>query len=75
MKTQTIQRRGKKRQTPTATITAWRILGTPLIVEQIDNRFGLPRYFILAERLENGNEQIISRHRQKTAAIKAAEKQ
>ena len=63
--------RAKCRLTPTARIRCWQSVDGRFAIEEVTNLFGLPRRILAVERLANGNERILSRHRTRPAAIRA----
>lgn len=66
-------KRAHRYQTDTATIRSWRSQeGRYSLVEvhsQIDGR----RYYLAVETLANGNQVILSRHRKRSAGVRAVE--
>lgn len=67
-------KRAAVRVTDTARIRTWRALDAPFVVEKIESLYGLTPRVLLIQRLANGNEAVISRHRKTEAARKAAER-
>lgn len=64
-----LTRRAVKRQTCAATIRTWR--DGQFSIAEVRSLFDGAVRFLVIETLENGNQIIISRHRKRSAAVKA----
>jgi len=64
--------RATVRMTLTARIRSWRAKDAPYLLEEIKSLYGLSTRFLLVRRLPSGNQYVVSRHRKRTAALKAA---
>ena len=58
--------------TPTAYFRRWRVKGTERYLVEVNSKLGLPQRYLVVEKSPNGNELVISRHRSKRAASRAA---
>lgn len=67
-------KRAAVRMTPTAKIKTWRSIDAPFAIEEVRSLYGLAPRVLLVERLANGNASIVSRHRKRDAALRAAAK-
>lgn len=75
MSTTDLVARATKKTTPVAIIRRWRHRTAPVAVLEIQSRFGLSTRWVVARRLPNGNEMIVSRHRNRHTAERQAAKE
>ena len=66
-------KRAAIRRTATGRLRRYRALGQPYAVVELQSQLGLPRRWLAIQRLPNGNELIIGRHRTRRAAERRAE--
>lgn len=64
----TITKRAKRYTTPVAQLRRWRSRGGQYALVEIVSTLGLPSRYVVIERLPNGNEHIVSRHRSRRPA-------
>lgn len=69
-----IARRATKVMTDVAQIRRWRCNAAPLVLAHVRSLFGLGSRWLVIARLTNGNEFILSRHRERGPATKALER-
>ena len=69
-------KRARVRETDVATMRRWRSVDNPEVaLVEIKSKLGLTtRYVVVRRDRETGNELIVSRHRSKIAAKRAAER-
>lgn len=67
-------KRALKRTTSTAVIRSWRHSSGRARVAEVKSLLGLGTRYLFIRILENGNEEPMSNHRRKSAAMKSAEK-
>ena len=70
----TISRRARRYTTATCVIRSWAAQDGPYRVAEITSLFGLPKLYLAIQRQPGGGETIVSRHRKRSAAIRAIEK-
>lgn len=66
--------RAKKRFTLTATIRRWTVSDAPYALDEVNSLYGLPRRYLVVQRLPCGQECVLSRHRKRAAAVKVLER-
>ena len=66
-----LAKRARRKQTPVANIRTWQTADKRWAVDEIKSRYRLPTRYLVVERLANGNERIVSRHRKRRAAERA----
>lgn len=62
------QKRAVVRQTATATLKRYNARHVPYAVVYVRSLYGLPNYWLAVKRLPNGNEEPLSRHRERGPA-------
>lgn len=65
--------RARRRTTISASIRSWRSQDGRYSVEEVNSLLDDYRYYLVTQRLPNGNQVIVSRHRKRTAAVKSCE--
>lgn len=66
-------RRAIVRQTETSVLRRYAAADGPFVVVECQSLLGLPRRYLAVQRMPNGNECVLSRHRTKRAAARACE--
>ena len=64
----TITKTPRRYSTEVAAIRCWRVKHAPYELVEIRSLYGLPRRYLVIERLPNGNERVVSQHRRRQAA-------
>jgi hypothetical protein len=65
-------KRAKRRVTELSEIRSWRSKDDRYVIEEVKSLYRLPTRYLVVRRLENGNEEIVSKHRTLRAARTAA---
>lgn len=66
-----LAKRAVVRRSDTATIRTWVARDIPGAVAEVVSLYGHRRYYLAILKVGNGNEKILSRHRQRGAAIRS----
>ncbi len=72
-----LARRAKKYQTSTAVIRRWACQTQQdalYSLLEVTSLYGLPRRYLVVQKLREGGEVVISRHRKRTSAVKVLQR-